>query len=160
MVYWKKRAEYYIKKYKTRDPLTIARELGISVEFKNLSINSPRGIFKKILGKKFIVINMSRIASPSELKMVLAHELGHTILHCNDSAFFLHDHTLYARGKFEREANIFAAELLIDIDSLDKHSVKNFSLNQLASFLDIPVELIKIRFNNMWGVLYEYNWIK
>ncbi|CAI3198832.1 ImmA/IrrE family metallo-endopeptidase [Clostridium neonatale] len=149
MVYYKKRAEYYIKKYKTRDPLTIAKELGIIVEFKNLSMDSPRGMFKKILGKKFIVINLSRITSSSELKMVLAHELGHTILHCNDSAFFLHDHTLYARGRFERETNLFAADLLIDMDTLDKHSIENFSINQLASFLDIPVELLKIKFKNM-----------
>lgn len=147
MVYFKKRAEYYIKKYKTRDPFTIARELGISVELKILSINSPRGIFKKILGKKFIIVNISRIASPSELNMILAHELGHAILHCNYSAFFLHDHTLYARGKFEREANIFAAELLIDIDNLDKHSIENYSIEQLSSFLKVPIELIKIKFN-------------
>lgn len=149
MVYCKKRAKYYIKKYKTRDPFIIARELGTSVEFKNLSINSPRGIFKKILGKKFIVINMSRIESPSELKMVLAHELGHTILHSSDSAFFLHDHTLYARGKFEREANIFAAELLIDTDILDKHYVESYSIEQLSSFLNVPIELVKIKFNNI-----------
>ena len=147
MVYFKKRAEYYIKKYKTRDPFTIARELGISVELKILSINSPRGIFKKIFGKKFIIVNISRIASPSELNMILAHELGHAILHCNHSAFFLHDHTLYARGKFEREANIFAAELLIDIDNLDKHSIENYSIEQLSSFLKVPIELIKIKFN-------------
>jgi len=94
MVYCRKRAKYYIRKYKTRDPFIIARELGTSVEFINLSSNSPRGMFKKILGKKFIVINMSRIESPNELKLVLAHELGHAILHSSDSTFFLHDHTL------------------------------------------------------------------
>ncbi|MEN8077479.1 hypothetical protein ABFP60_10995 [Clostridioides difficile] len=42
---------------------------------------------------------MTRIIDKNELRIVMAYELGHAILHGNDSAFFLHDHTFYARGK-------------------------------------------------------------
>lgn len=147
MVDYKKRAKYYIKKYNTRDPFIIAKKLGINVEYQHLSTDSPKGTFKKILRRKFIILNMTRISSPSELKTVMAHELGHAILHSSDSAFFLHDHTLYARGKFEREANTFASELLIDINSLEKCYVENYSINQLAVYFNVPVELVKIRFN-------------
>ena len=147
MVNYKKRARYYIKKYSTRDPFTIAKKLKISIKYKYLSDSCPKGAFKKILRRKFIVLNMTRISSPSELRMVMAHELGHAILHSSDYAFFLHDHTLYARGKFEREANTFASELLIDTDSLDKCYVENYSIDQLAVYFNVPVELVKIRFN-------------
>lgn len=144
---YKRKAKYYIQKYKTRDPFTIAKELGIIIKYKYLSNNSPRGLFKKILKRKFIILNMTRITSNNDLKMVMAHELGHAILHSSDSTFFLHDHTLYARGKFEREANIFAAEILIDINSLDEHSVYNYSIDQLAIYFNVPVELVKVKFN-------------
>lgn len=147
MVGYKKEASYYIKKYKTRDPIAIAKELNISIRYKYMSIDSPRGLFKKILKRKFIIINMTRIIDNKDLQMVMAHELGHAIMHSSDSTFFLHDHTLYARGKFEREANMFAAELLIDIDNLDKHSIENYSIEQLSSFLKVRIELIKIKFN-------------
>lgn len=149
MVGYKKKAAYYVRKYKTRDPIAIAKELKISIKYKYLSNSCPKGVFKKILKKKFIILNMTRISSPSELRMVMAHELGHAVMHSSDSAFFLHDHTLYARGKFEREANIFAAELLIDSCSLDKHSLENYSIDQLSIFLDVPIELVNLRFNNM-----------
>lgn len=147
MVNYTKAAKYYIEKYKTRDPFTISKELGIILKYKNLSNDSPRGLFKKILKRKFIILNMTRIHNNCDLKMVMAHELGHAILHSSDSTFFLHDHTLYSRGKFEREANIFAAELLINTDSIDKHSIENYSIDQLSLYFNVPVELVKIKFN-------------
>lgn len=147
MVNYKKTAKYYIEKYKTRDPFAIAKELRIIIKYKNLSNDSPRGLFKKILKRKFIILNMSRINNSRDLKMVIAHELGHAIMHSSNSAFFLHDHTLYARGKFEREANMFASELLIDTDNWDKHYIENYSIEQLSLYFNVPVELIRIKFN-------------
>lgn len=144
---YKKKVRSLVKKYKTRDPYTISKELGIIVKFKQLSPNSPKGIFKKVLRRKFIIINMTRIIDKFDLKIVLAHELGHAVRHCSNSAFFLHDHTLYARGKFEREANEFAAELLIDENELDEFYLQNCSINQIALCYKVPIELIKYKFN-------------
>ena len=73
----------------------------------------PKGLFKKILGKKFIVINLTKIKDNYDRNFALAYELGHSLYHSSSTAFFLHDHTFYKRGKFEIEANMFAAELLI-----------------------------------------------
>ncbi len=44
--------KYYIRKYKTRDPFIIARELA-TLEFNKFISNSPRGMFKKILKNLF-----------------------------------------------------------------------------------------------------------
>ena len=147
MIDYKKKVRSLIKKYKTRDPYTIAKELGIIVKFVQLSPNSPKGIFKKVLRRKFIIINTTRIIDEFDCKMVLAHELGHAVRHYSNSAFFLHDHTLYARGKFEREANEFAAELLINENDWDKFYLHNCSIDQIALCYKVPIELVKYKFN-------------
>jgi len=147
VINYKKKVQSLVKKYKTRDPYTISKDLGIIVKFENLSPYSPKGIFKKVLRRKFIIINMTRIVDEFDLRAVLAHELGHAIRHFSNSAFFLHDHTLYDRGKFEREANEFAAELLIDENQIDLLYFKNCCIEQIASYYRIPVELIKYKFN-------------
>lgn len=53
---------------------------------------------------------------------------------------------MYARGKFEREANEFAAELLIDENELDEFYLENCSIDQLALCYGVPIELIKYKF--------------
>lgn len=143
MVDYSKKAKDLIKKYKTRDPETIARGEKIEIKYKYLSPSCPEGIFKKILRRKYIIINMTRIINDTHLNMVLAHELGHAKIHASDKAFFLHDHTFYDRGRFELEANGFAAELLIDENKVDKVYLDNFSLDQLAAVYEVSVELIK-----------------
>lgn len=147
MFSYREKVRSLVKKFKTRDPFIIAGELGIIVKYKYLSIDFPKGMFKKVLRRKFIIINMSRIVNESELRVVIAHELGHAIMHSSDSAFFLHDHTFYSRGRFEKEANAFAAELLIDTYLIDELYIDNYSINQLALFYEVPIEFIKIKFN-------------
>ena len=147
MFKYKEKVRSLAKKFKTRDPFTIARELGIIIKYKYLSSTFPKGMFKKSLKRRFIILNMTRIIDENELRIVMAHELGHAVLHGNDSAFFLHDHTFYSRGRFEKEANAFAAELLIDTDLIDELYIDSYSINQLALFYDVPVEFIKIKFN-------------
>lgn len=147
MFNYREKVRSLVKKFKTRDPFIIARELGIIIKYKYLSIDFPKGMFKKVLRRKFIIINMTRIVNEKELRVVMAHELGHAIMHSSDSAFFLHDHTFYSRGRFEKEANSFAAELLIDTDLIDKLYIDSYSINQLALFYDVPIEFIRIKFN-------------
>ncbi|GEP65758.1 ImmA/IrrE family metallo-endopeptidase [Clostridium beijerinckii] len=146
MVDYRKKVQSLVKKYKTRDPYTIATGERIEIKYKYLSPSSPEGIFKKVLRQKYIVINMTRIISASHLNMVLAHELGHAKMHASNKTFFLHDHTFYDRGRFEIEANKFAAELLIDENKVDKLYLQNLSIEQLACSYGVSIELIKYKF--------------
>jgi Zn-dependent peptidase ImmA (M78 family) len=148
MVDYKKKVKSLVKKYRTRDPYTIAKGERIEIKYKYLSHSSPKGIFKRVLRKKYIIINMTRIIDDFDLRIVLAHELGHAIRHSSNSAFFLHDHTFYNRGKFEIEANEFAAELLIDEDKIDKLYLMSCSIEQLACSYEVPIELVRYKFKN------------
>jgi Zn-dependent peptidase ImmA (M78 family) len=46
-------------------------------------------------------------------RYVCAHELGHAVLHPDINTGFLKKHTLFPIGRFEREANEFAINLLL-----------------------------------------------
>lgn len=73
-------------------------------------------------------------------KFILAHELGHAILHtelrqaCFNSQLFNH-------GKYERQANYFAFKLL-DYD-IDPIQYEQFTTEQIAKKLYIPKDVLE-----------------
>ena len=104
-----------IAKYRTKNPFKLANSLGIVVKFVDLG--EVRGLFKKILKKKYIFINSK--LSEFDQTLVCAHELGHAVLHSSSEYQFLIDNTkILRRSKLEDEANLFASYLLFP-DSLD-----------------------------------------
>lgn len=135
-----------IKKYNTRNPYNLAKFLGIEIIEDYFSEDFPRGLFKKILKQKFIIINLTKVKSESDYYFVLAHELGHAVQHSSNDAFFLHDHTFYHRAKFEIEANKFASELLIDENNIDKLLLENMTIEQISLYLNVSKELVEYKF--------------
>lgn len=107
----KKKVDSLIKKYETNNPFLLCKYLKITVLF--LELGKTKGYFKKILRKKFIIINKN--LSQFERKIVCAHELAHAILHSsNDMKFMLDNNVMCKRNILEIEANTFVAELLFD----------------------------------------------
>lgn len=73
-------------------------------------------------------------------KFVLAHELGHALLHVDiyESAF---RKELVNKGKFERQANYFAVRLLgIEIDPIE---YEGMTIRQIAKDLHIAEESLE-----------------
>ncbi len=77
------------------------------------------------------------------MKMVMAHELGHAILHTKQNCYFIRNKTLLLNSKIEKEANIFAATLLISEDELSEY--KDYTLKQLSKILGYSEQLIQLR---------------
>ena len=136
------RVRHFVQKHGTRNPEKIAKELGIIILKK--AFKNTMGFFKKELGHKFIVVN-SNLNETVQL-LVIAHELGHALLHANNHSAYMHEYTLFPRGKYEKEANIFAAELLIDEKEVDKYCIENMSINQLSCLFGVPERLIMYKF--------------
>nr|MBQ5810914.1 ImmA/IrrE family metallo-endopeptidase [Clostridia bacterium] len=70
-------AEKTIRKYKTKDPFKIAKAMGIELVVKELG--NLKGFYKVIYDIPFIFLCSS--LDSKEAKIVLAHEIGHHILH-------------------------------------------------------------------------------
>ncbi|QEK13744.1 ImmA/IrrE family metallo-endopeptidase (plasmid) [Crassaminicella thermophila] len=74
-------------------------------------------------------------------KFVLAHELGHAILHTNIFTV-AYNNCLTNRDKIEIQADYFAIKLLeIDINSIE---YDGFTIEQIASALNLPIRCLKI----------------
>lgn len=112
----------------TRDPFKIANELGILVEYHKYD-KGIRGYCTKVFDKLFIVINS--IYNDKAQRIICAHELGHAILHSEHlKPVFSAAFEGYEKDKLEYEANIFAAALLLDQDSLNTKisTMSNYAL--------------------------------
>lgn len=99
-----------IRRFKTNDPFIIAVGLGIHIRFNELD-EGTRGFYYKKLRNRFIVID-SKLDEPWQ-RFVCAHELAHDRLHPGFSRFWLDEQSFFNVGKYERQANKFATQLLL-----------------------------------------------
>lgn len=140
-IYIKNKVENLINTYNTTNPIDIVKELDITLI--HAPLGSIWGMYKYIKRNKTIYINSD--LGEFEQRFVLAHELGHAVLHPKSTCFFTN--TLNSNKlKKEYEANIFASELLIT--DIDKLWLRGYSLNQLAAYYNVPTDLIKFKFDN------------
>jgi len=128
-----------MKKYSTNCPYTIARELGIHILYEPL--DAIMGYFSQDFQIKFIHLNQD--LNEDELKFTCAHELGHAIMHPNINTHFLKRNTLFPVSKIEREAHIFAVELLLTDELLRQYP--ECGLYNLAEKIGIPRKLADLK---------------
>ncbi|MEG0830663.1 MAG: ImmA/IrrE family metallo-endopeptidase [Anaerovoracaceae bacterium] len=126
------------KKHKTINPYHLAGSLGIYVHYCDLG--TLRGYYHESHRIKQIFIHDSL---PEHIEsFVLAHEIGHTIMHPHACTPFLQS-TLFSVDRLEVQANKFAAELIIqDIDLMEHW---DYTVDQWATVYGLPREIIELR---------------
>ena len=77
------------------------------------------------------------------MNLVMAHELGHAILHRKENCYFMRNKTLLLNSKKEIEANLFAMELLIDDSFIEDN--KHLTIEQIARLSGYCEKLIELR---------------
>lgn len=91
----------------------IAWSRGLIVQFKEMEGSQGR----ILMSKEDVLITINKaITYQPKINYIIAHEIGHSCLHRNLSFFNDSEKTLsewYAQGHQEKEANLFAAELLM-----------------------------------------------
>jgi len=143
MVNIKVRVRRLIAKHGTRNPEILAEKFGITLLRRPMT--KIMGFFTVELRRKYIVVN-SNLDEATQI-VVIAHELGHALLHSSRQSFYLHEYTLFPKGKREIQANRFAAELLINEYKLDKHYMQEMTICQLARYYGVPEQFIIYKFN-------------
>ena len=137
-----------IKKYKTRDPIELIEALNINLVYLPKT-EILLGMYHYIQRNRFIFISSN---TNFNRKTILAHELGHDQLHrdyCVSGGAF-HDQTvLNPTNKFETEANIFAAHLLIsDEDILDNINDQVCDY-EIAGQLGVDINLLNLKISEL-----------
>lgn len=134
-----------IKTHNTTNPSELAELLDIGIIEHDLK--TAYGMYKLVNRNKFIFINI-RLDDITK-RFVIAHELGHAILHRKSPGFYFKNHTLIDTCVFENEANIFASELLIDNNELLEVLNYGWTIPQLASYFNVTSDLIKFKIYNL-----------
>ncbi len=128
-----------VYKYKTRNPFEIVKGMNVILVFYPL--NGVRGFYQYFQRNNIIYIDEK--LSDSDKLFVLAHELGHMMLHKKSNAIFMDTRTQFKTTKYEIEANKFAMELLIEDSILEEN--KELTTGQLARMLGYHEKLIELR---------------
>jgi Zn-dependent peptidase ImmA (M78 family) len=138
----KREIDKIVKKYHTRDPFELCDSLKVNCYILDLH-KEINGLYQYEKRNQFIYINCN--LSDELQKVICAHELGHAILHKKTNCTFLKKNTFFNVDKLEREANLFAAELIIPND------FNNFigqTLKEISHYLNVPEDLLKLKLDN------------
>lgn len=136
----KRLVAYYVKKFGTRDPFRIADNLGVLYQFGDIGCE---GCYMYLKRHRYIFLNAD--LNGSEKEMVMAHELGHAILHRKENCYFIRNKTFLSTAKIEREANTFAAELLIpDSLILENPGYTKSQLARLVGYNEMIMEFKRV----------------
>lgn len=129
-----------VRKFKTHNPFELAKALNIEVQFGTPGCD---GCYMFLKNHRYIFINNN--LNDNEMQLVMSHELGHAILHRKQNCYFIRNKTLLSVDKIEKEANSFAAELLIPDYELNEYIQMSYSIEQIARIYGYSKELIKLK---------------
>lgn len=107
-------------------------------------------------GFRYIVINeeLDKVTKT----VVCAHELGHDMLHRELSEGGIRENTLFLNGnKTEREANLFAAEVLIPDEIILDEIADHNSINALCAAVGFPRGIVDFKLEILNYKGYHFN---
>ncbi len=145
-----------VRKFKTRDPEKIAWLLGIEVIY-NPDFSHLKGFYIVMNRKRYIVVNDN--LDDNQKRIVLSHELGHDRLHrklAGDAG--LREFVLYdMKSRPEYEANLFAAELLLDDSEMLSLAREGYDIEEISKTLETDINLAAIKVSAMNARGYNFN---
>lgn len=138
-------ADKLVEKYNTRNPFILARELNIEVVERNFK--QQNGAYNVVLNNDFVFIRQGLC---DEMKtIVLAHEIGHCMLHRAEAVLSggFKDYNVFSKQNIfmEKEANTFAAQLLITDKEMFELFDLGYNISQMASYLNTDENLVAVK---------------
>lgn len=139
------RVDHLVRFYKTRDPFEMIK--GMNVILVTYPLEGVRGFYQYFQRNNIIYLDEN--LSDQERRFVLAHELGHMMMHKSSNAIFMDTRTQFNTSKYEQEANLFAMELLLPDQMLNDYMQAGYSAEQLARVTGYCEGMIRLRLNKM-----------
>lgn len=138
------------KRFDETDPFRLCKAMDILLlsESMGLHDNAIKGFYMKCKRIRAITIN-SDLPEVVQ-KVIVAHELGHATIHQDSGICTFHDISLFEQiSDLEREANLFAAELLLEDQTVLNTLNQNITFFHAASVLMVPQEMLDFKLRLM-----------
>lgn len=136
------------EKYDETDPVRLCRAMGILLlnEPMGEDPNACKGFY--LCQSRVQVITVNSSLSEELGRIILMHEIGHSVLHRRASGIrAFHDFRLFDETSvYEYEANIFAADFLMEDDTVLGLLNGDISFFGAADMLGVPPELLDFKF--------------
>ena len=135
--------------YETDNPLEILDMRGVKV--LELELDDDMDYFEGayISNKGLNMVIYNKNLKRFRKKLVLWHETGHNIIHGDYNINSITKNISVVSNREELEADIFAAEAIIDDDVfLDYVKVYRYTDSQIASDLNIPLKFVRLKYQN------------
>ncbi|MBQ5330225.1 MAG: ImmA/IrrE family metallo-endopeptidase [Oscillospiraceae bacterium] len=137
----------------SRDPFRAAARLEIPVHHLYHERSGLPGLCCIVKGRPSVFINDAFFAgnfdedggnAEDDMRQIAAHELGHCLLHKREMELApIAERSVFdGRSRMEREANAFAAELLIDGEELREMLLGGASLMQASAYFRVSTDLL------------------
>ena len=128
--------EKLIKRYETTNPVQLCQALGIHL--LQADIQPIKGYYTN--SNRIKMITTAYGLSDKEKNIVIAHELGHSILHNDISTTFYHNFTRLNVARIENEANVFAMYLTLKNHEYELEYINN--MQEISSITGLDIDLL------------------
>ncbi|QAT48459.1 ImmA/IrrE family metallo-endopeptidase [Caproiciproducens sp. NJN-50] len=140
-----KLAHRITKRFGSSSPFCLCDCMGVQVRRLDLPERVRGFCFRTEAGQPIIVLQET--LSKTESGYCCAHELGHLLLHPGLNAQVVSDLTNLCAPRYEREADLFAACLLIDPNFEEWSQTYNpLTQEQIARLSGLPRRVVGLRF--------------
>lgn len=136
-------ADSMVRKYGTRDPFRLAKELGMIVI--RTPLQGIRGFYQHI--QRCVIIYVDSALDARVARFVCAHEIGHALMHRGYNRIFMDTHTYFTTRKHEVESDRFAVDLLYDDEDL--REFLEYPVELAADCMGVSVELAQYRLQQL-----------
>ncbi|MEC1792200.1 ImmA/IrrE family metallo-endopeptidase [Bacillus vallismortis] len=149
--------EYTVKE-EAINPVLIAEKLGVNVvnaEFTDASYSGALQVDKSNIA----TIYVKHDDTPERKRFTIAHELGHYLLHKDNRKDFIdNEETVFFRSgesnsQLEREANDFAANLLMPRERVLRKWEESADIDLLRRYFGVSTLAMKFRLKNL-GLIF------
>lgn len=152
MIYDKivKAVEKLMNKYREHDPFKLCQAMGIKLIYSSLGTanDAIKGFFLE--SKRIMTITINTDLPQIMQKFIVCHELGHAVLHRKSGIHAFHEVGLFDESSiYEKEANLFAAELLLEDDEVMQTLNEDNTFFSAVAILRVPIELLDFKFRIM-----------
>ena len=167
-------AEGLVRRYRTRNPFAIARELEIPVHFLDHPESDLPGLTCLVLDRPSIFINTAYFDAlqredrsytdammEDDILQVGAHELGHAVKHRRELRRSpIKEYEIFnVRVPMEAEANTFAAGIRIDTEEMLDLFNSDMDLLQVASAIHVNINLLIYKMDALRRSGFQFNQI-